>query len=244
MRIEYISTIALLLPFSGVASTSAQGGNLSPELIIRRMSETYSSAISYQDEGIVLIHRRRNSLDRLLHEDPGPDQVRFKTYFNRPGRFKFEWISHHPYPPLRHIEYFHVSWSDGEKSYLYWDHPYRFEERERLGQAIAGAKGAHWTSCMLMREIGGFCLNFLTDLSFLRAERFEGVECYVVRGTKRNSDVPVDVWIGKNDFLVRKVTLTLSGTKHEEIHRKVRIDAEIPKATFNFQPPEKPPPQE
>jgi hypothetical protein len=77
--------------------------------IMRKMVKAYGDASSYQDEGVTLSHDPAK---------PGPDQILFATLFKRPNFFRFDWTSHHPHPPLRHLKTYAVTWADGTKRLL------------------------------------------------------------------------------------------------------------------------------
>jgi len=87
--------------------------------ILRMSRARYAELTSYRDNGEVqyrlpdisanLPPELRGFVQR--QENEKPNETRFRSWFRRPEDLRFEWISHHPYPPLRHIESFHVIWA-------------------------------------------------------------------------------------------------------------------------------------
>jgi len=92
---------------------------------------------------------------------------------------------------------------------------------------------------MLIPEFAGFRLDQLTDLSLSRDEEFEGELCYHIRG--KHQGEPYDVWIGKRDWLLRKVRNESKYADYtsiqEEIHRHLSVNQPIAKDVFDFKPP-------
>jgi outer membrane lipoprotein-sorting protein len=111
-------------------------GKLSATSIVQKMAMRYASLQSYQDEGVVLTHYSFN---------PGPDEIRFKTWFVRPGAFRFEWTRQQADPGHKGIKDFAVIWSEGKKAY-YYEKPTGFpsstEKENSLADAIVSALAA------------------------------------------------------------------------------------------------------
>lgn len=136
-----------------------------------------------------------------------------------------------------------VVWNDGKQTYSYysWDDP-AVEKKEDIGLGVAGATGvsrgsAHTVPVLLMEEIGGFRLTEMTNPSIVGEERFEGEDCYIVRGYHPQS-FPIDMWISKQDFLLRKTKEPEENGSYEvEIRRDVKLNGKIPPETFKFIPP-------
>jgi outer membrane lipoprotein-sorting protein len=205
--------------------------------IVSRVVERYSTLRSYQDTGVVLSH---------WPEKPGPDVIHFSTYFVRPDGFRFDWTSHHPYPPLRHIKEPYVIWSNkaGAFFYRYRGSPARLERMESLERAVAMATGisvgsVYTVGGLLTPKTGtfGITIPHFKDLKVVSTIDFEVVQCYRMTGTYPDGE-PCVVLISTGDYLIRKIERTAGGVRHEEIHRDIVTDGEIPAATFDFQPPQ------
>jgi outer membrane lipoprotein-sorting protein len=201
--------------------------------IVRKMAAQYATASSYQDTGVVMdVKGEAASQSEIV--------IKFKTYFAHPHFFRFEWTARNI---VTSEEQLSVIWNDGKQTFAYysWDDP-AVEEKEDIGSGVAGATGvsrgsAHTVPALLMKEISGFRLIEMSKLSVLGEERFEGEDCYVVRGY-HPFNFPIDMWISKRDFLLRKTKEASDDGSHQiEIHRDVKLNVKVPRETFNFIPP-------
>jgi outer membrane lipoprotein-sorting protein len=102
---------------------------------------------------------------------------------------------------------------------------------------IAGATGVSLGSAatvpsLLLKNIAGFSPADLERISLKGQERFEDEDCFVLEGFHPTSE-PWRLWVGKRDFLLRKIRTGLpGGESQEEIHRDIRINEPIPEETF------------
>lgn len=222
--------LVMALPLILAAYTEAYGQvseTPSPQTIIARMAERYAAASSYQGSGVV----------ETVVEGALPRRstdVSFKIAFKRPQMLRFEWAQVSPLSlPGRS-----VVWSDGEKTFAYYTHdPDKVEKPEGLGMAIAGATGvslgsAHTVPRLLAREAGGFSVTNLSRVTLKGQERFEGEECYMLEGYRPSGEA-WRLWVGKIDYLLRKVrTGPRGGEFQEEIHRDVLINAPVGEEIF------------
>jgi outer membrane lipoprotein-sorting protein len=201
--------------------------------ILNKMFSMYSRLTSYQDDGILVV-----TLD-------GPtggtiEKMPFKTFFKRPGLFRFEWTDY----GITKLGKTKMIWSNGKEAFSYWE-PDNYEKEESLGMAVAGATGISYgtvhtvSDLMLPGEFGGSRLKSLTKVSLLGEEVFEGASCYRIKGT--DGDESVELWVGKIDLLLRKMRRE---EKHdddlsikEEIRRKIQVGQPIADVVFNYKPP-------
>ena len=58
----------------------------------------------------------------------------------------------------------------------------------------------------------------------------DGVDCYRVSGSHRNERM--DLWIGRSDYLLRKVEYQLMGSKNVELHQSLVVNQEVSPALF------------
>lgn len=218
--------LLLIVVFADVAFS--QKSALNGEQIVRKMAEQYANSKSYSDVGVVQTVSGKD--ERIIETN-----VSFKTYFVRPKKLRFEWEDS---PPFKS---WHIVWSDGKDAYTFWESG-KLEKEESLSMALAGATGvsggsAHTISVLLMEDAGGFKLTEMSRISLLREEQFEGEDCFVVRGY-HPFGFPIDLWISKNDFLLRKEReQNEDKTFSEEIRRNVKLDGTIPSETFQYTPP-------
>ena len=72
------------------------------------------------------------------------------------------------------------------------------------------------------------------------AESIEGTDCYHLM-LKNGAALPgesYDLWIGKSDLLIRKFSYRVGPGWHEEIHRNIQLDVQLPDDTFRVAIPE------
>jgi outer membrane lipoprotein-sorting protein len=228
---------ASLLLGIALPALNGQEGDLTAGQILEKVGERYASLRSYHDKGEVLSH---------WPDKPGPDRIVFETFFGRPGRFRFDWTSHHPAPSLRDLLTHHVIWSEGKEAYVYLDFPppspdlYYREAGWHLavGAATGISEGSVTTvfPMLIPGEVWGTPASQLKEAVLVGSETFEGVDCYHLRGVLRRE--PAEVWIGKEDWLLRKVARRgFQDMLKEEIRRPEGIDAEIDAEVFKFRPP-------
>lgn len=221
------------IAFLWIAAVSAHSQTPTADAVVATMAKRYATLRSYQDTGVVLSHWKDHAV---------PDELPFKTYFARPDNFRFEWISDHPHLPLRHIAYSYVIWSNSSGAYLYRDGLPNVEQKQDLSMAVAALTGvshgsAHTVPGLLLKTIGGFKLTELRGLTLLDQVDFEMTTCFRVRGTHPRG-VVYDMWIGVNDYLLRKLQMQLiPGEIEEEIHRDIQTDVDIPDSLFRFEAP-------
>jgi hypothetical protein len=205
---------------------------MTAEQIIQRMAAQYASAKTYQDVGIIQDIKSGGQIEAVNS---------FKTYFVRPNKFRFEWESY----SFRGDREWNIVWGSGANVFKdYWWG--EVEKEENLSMAIAGATGvsrgaAHTIPTLLMKEVGGFRFTDLARISLLHEEKFENVACFVVRGY-HPFGFPIDLWISKTDFLLRKSREKREdGRFEEEIRRNVKVNGPIPVSTFQYSPSKKTP---
>jgi outer membrane lipoprotein-sorting protein len=224
---------ALLLSLICNHAADCQTRNLTARSIVKRMSIQYARASSYQDTGVAMI---------VTGDNDGQSRraIKFKTYFARPQFFRFEWRG---FPINTPEETFNIVWSNGKQTFSYysWDNP-AVEKKEDIGLGIASAVGvaggaAETVPSLLIREIGMFRLTEMTKLTIVGEENFEGEDCYIIRGY-HPFNFPIDIWISKRDFLLRKEKEPGSDGSYEiEIHRDIKLNEKIPPKLFDYTPP-------
>lgn len=201
--------------------------------ILNNMFRVYSRLASYQDEGILVTTNDEETGGTI-------EKMPFKTFFKRPNLFRFEWTDY----GITKLGKTKMIWFDGKEAFMYWE-PDRYEKERSLSSAVAGATGISLTTVntlsdlLLPEEFGGSSLKTLVKVSLMGEEMFEGVRCYRLKATEMGD--PIELWIGKNDFLLRKLRrerkyddrLSIS----EEIRRKISVDQSIPEVVFNYKPP-------
>ena len=190
--------------------------------LMRCVVATYHGLTSYQDQGVVLW--------------PGPSELRFTTHYRRPGDFRFEWNHRRRY----------VVWASARGTFSYWEARPRIETWRGLDSVISAHTGVSYSAITTIpglvfgRDKGFPSVGDIHDLSILEPDDFEGTPCVRVRGVLRGA--AVEIWIGRDDFLIRKIITHMrhpaehSLSKFEEIRRELRFNHAIPDATFDFHP--------
>jgi len=214
-------------------AVDCQTKSITAQSIVEKMAAQYANASSYQDTGVVMDVKGEVA-------SQSETVIKFKTYFARPHFFRFEWTDR---DIVTSEETLSVVWNDGKQTFAYysWDDP-AVKKKEDIGLGIAGATGvsrgsAHTIPALLAEEVGGFRLTEMSNLSILGEEKFEGEDCYIVRGYHPQK-FPIDMWISKRDYLLRKTKEPeKDGSNEVEIRREVELNGKIPPELFNFTPP-------
>ena len=235
-RAQRFVRAALLPGLIAILSIIAPGLATSQEAastVLAKMAETYAGLRSYQDKGSV----RYDILG-------AQQEVTFKTAFVRPNRFRFEWTSHHPFAPLRFVKTRSVVRSDGATAYT-WNKFYLKDATERqdesLSMAVAGATGvssgsAHTIATLLIPDLWkegsfGSSVAELGSPNVAGMETIDGVDCFRISGTRRGERT--DLWIGRNDYLLRKMEYLLKGNKNVEQRQSIVVNQDVPLTLFS-----------
>lgn len=230
--------LGVLLACLNALPAAGQQKAVKPQLILQRMIKVYASCSSYQDTGVV------ETIYSEVSARP-VNLIPFKTYFSRPDLFRFEFQNTNR---ATGDALSTVLWC-ARNGCHYYEEGEGVEDKSSPGLAIASATGvsggaAYTVPTILFQDRIGFQLMELTDLVLKGEERFEGTACYVLTGNHPFGP-RYEIWIGKQDYLMRKLTTrsTSSGLAliENEIHRDIKINLTIPPRTFQFKPPEKTP---
>jgi outer membrane lipoprotein-sorting protein len=196
--------------------------------ILKGMAQRYSQLKSYEDRGCVTTR---------YPDRETPTELTFATFFQRPDKFRFEWTTHHPYEPLRHIKTHRRIWCDGTNTFLFNSRTNSIDKQENLEMAIARATGvsqgaAHTIPALLMPAVGGFVVSQLEHLS-LSFDEFENVECYKIEGKHPMDGERQELWIEKNDLLLLKLRYPdSSGVDSFEARKNIQINRVIEDTVF------------
>jgi hypothetical protein len=215
-----VSALLLRVHVPCVAAADAKETPNAAE-ILERVTKAYATAASYRDEGMVLMHDSSK---------PGPDVIKFSTAFERPTRFRFEWTSHHPHPPLRHLLTQAAVWRDTEGTFSSRRNPdgkETVDARRTLSEGIAAATGvsrasSHHIPRLLLPEVSGAAVTDLQNPVLRGTAQVEGVACHHIAGERLRGGL-LELWIGKEDLMIRRIKRTLNGLDVEEIRRGVQV---------------------
>jgi outer membrane lipoprotein-sorting protein len=209
---------------------SAEPKRSPAEELMHQVVQTYRTLTAYQDEGVVLSY---------WADRPEPDEMHFETYFRKPADLRFEWIQR---------ESQSVVWSNRRGTFSYWDgRPEKISNESSLGSAIQGSTGVSQGAITTIpglivgRDRVIWSVEDVHDLSLLEPAESEGIPCVRMRGILRGSRV--EIWIGRDDFLIRRIVTTRPPDKlgrklprSEEIRRNLEFNHSIPDAAFEFTP--------
>ncbi|MFX1538540.1 MAG: hypothetical protein ACFFDI_30480 [Promethearchaeota archaeon] len=229
--------LSLLLPFliGRAGQLSADETDISASDILSQVENNYSSLKSYKDKG---------SVETSTHSTD------FETYYVSPNLFLFKWITHmHLYSPktlkkeLRSRYY--AVWSNNTGAYSHYryrsDSSDGLEKEENLGMAVAGATGissgaAHKISSLMIKGVGGWKVTNLESLSLSGDKVVNGTNCYHIAGKHpKNSKSNYELWIDKNDFLIKQIKHTSPLGVTETTYMDILTNKDIPISVFNFE---------
>ena len=191
------------------------------------MADRYLAATSYQDVGFVQLRSSDSSSAKIKVLNS------FSTFFARPEFYRFQWRSND-----ENDKGWKVIWTGGDFFSTLDENGDREIELNRgmtIARASAVTRGASQTvATLLSGTVRGFRVSEMSQLSLLRQEKFDGENCYVVRG-RHPLGFAIDVWISKNDFLIRKIRQTNGdGSFQEEIRRNIKFDVPIAPEIFQY----------
>ena len=188
------------------------------------MRVTYANLQSYHDLTSV---RFRNP------DGSAGAQAGCKIWFQRPRFFRIDGESRRaPDAPSKR----EVIWSN-ETAARSWSttEPVAVLPAIKLaGSKMFGTYAYHIPTLLEAGFGGPRRLHQLEAVELAGEENFEDVACYHLRGTWQGD--PYEIWLGRDDFLVRKIVANYQGYEMEEVHRAIATDENIPKEIFQFAP--------
>ncbi|TET82870.1 MAG: DUF2092 domain-containing protein [Desulfobacteraceae bacterium] len=201
--------------------------------ILDKVNSSYLKLKSYQDSGIL---------------STAYNTINFETYFVRPNLFLFKWVEQRDELSPKTLRKEKVSryfaiWSDGlnfnEHYYYNDDSNEGVIKVKSLNNLIAGATGislgaASKVSSLLILDISSRPTTLLGNPILLGTQIVQGKECYHIGGTRADGDWDIEIWISKNDYLIRKYKRTSEKITAETIYKTVKSDHSIPNSIFNF----------
>ncbi|MFN8555662.1 MAG: hypothetical protein U0103_29705 [Candidatus Obscuribacterales bacterium] len=169
--------------------------------ILAAVRKNYSQYDSYIDAGTV-----------ESPELPGPG-LEFQTFFIRPDKFRFQWLSWHPHFGKTKKANENGAWSNGtnfRNSYFG-----KTENSENLSMLVAGATGisrgsVHNILNLLIPDVIELLNPWykMNDVRFASDDLIDGIECFhIVGNCKTPKDI--EVWIDKQSLLVRRIEETM-----------------------------------
>lgn len=205
-------------------------GDDAKEDIIRKILTAYSRIESYQDTGYLEEKVTFNNKEKTI-------RIPFEIYFSRPNYLKVLWKAQ-LFPDSPHYEC--VLWSNGTETFTYWETG-MFEKMESLKDGIHANTGvSHGITSTVPCLLTGtkslsFNLEDITSILSFKEEKFNKTDCLYLK-IKDKKEKIYELWIGKEDYLIRKLKRTLFTGIAEEVHQNIKINEKIDKETFNYKP--------
>ncbi|MBX3358712.1 MAG: hypothetical protein KF745_09810 [Phycisphaeraceae bacterium] len=184
------SELLVLLSEDAVAAAPQAGR---ARVVLARSSLGYARCNAYRDIGLV------KGTIGVRDEKP------FITAFRRPAEFRFEALLGHPHERMLSMRY--VVWAAQGAVRSWWTLGPTINEHMDIYSALAGPTGvsggaASNVPSQLLR--GRSWISVLRAPGITAVESFDGRQCYVIRG-QDSLDLPCDVWIDAETFLIRKI---------------------------------------
>lgn len=198
----------------------------SPDALLREMADAYAALHSYSDTSTAIFRKPDGSEGA---------QVEFKIWFARPLFFRIDATTRQTPDavPLRE-----VLWFDGEMARM-WSSKTPVITRSKVqlaGSKMFGTYAYHIPTLLEPSYAGPKRLHELASPTLLADEAVDGTDCYHLRGEWLRD--PYEIWVGKEDHLVRKILANYSGYLMEETHRELKPNTPVDPATFRFAPEE------
>lgn len=202
----------------------AQSDEPNVETLLQQMEAAYSVARSYSDTSSV----------RFRNPDEGDGaRVEFKIWFSRPKFIRIDATSRRaPDAPSKR----EVMWFDGDTARM-WSSTSPVVTRGEIqlaGSKMFGSYAYHIPTLLEASYAGPRRLHQLTSPSIAGEETIEDVACYHLHGDWQGD--AYDIWIGKEDHLVRKIVANYSGYLMEELHRAIVVNQPMDMTVFRFAP--------
>lgn len=223
------ATAAVCIFLCAFDNSLAQVEVTTADAILQRMENAYTNAKAYADNSSA-IYRNLDGSERL--------QVEFRIWFVRGGQFRIDAESQSAGASHPRRE---VMWTEGAVARS-WSTDKALSSHPKIkliGSRMFGAYAYHIPSLLESGYAGPQRLHQLSHPLLAGEETFEATACYRIRGKWRN-DV-YEVWLGKSDYLVRKIVAKYRDHVLEEIHRNIVLDREIAADVFRFAPENEPP---
>lgn len=234
LTVAFAMGLVLMMGSVSTPEAAPPKPELTGKQILEQMATAYEKCKTYHDSGTV-------TTKFIKPEGPGhTNNLRFKTAFVRPDRFRFEY---HDLSQPNRSQY--IIWSHGKDMQSYWAVRPDVEKGKSLGLAIAGAAGVSSLSSqristlLMSEEVGGTRLTHLTGVSRLEDAKIGDVACYRIQGLFGKS--PIEVWIEKDSLLVRRIeeSRMFEGLMTETVTTyDAAFDKEISEKLLKFNPPQ------
>jgi hypothetical protein len=216
MKLKLLLGMSMLLllaagPSAVVLAQDGSSNDLSKEVIIKKSQEAYASLSTYSDEGKVVATMNGYTTTTA-----------FTTRMGRPNLYRIEWKQSTSSPAyLKSVDTKspdEAVWSAGEGNFLDIGSGAQQQESRlmALSRAVGSSGGATATVPAMFFKI--MCEESLcrigTDFERQADEKIGEVDCYVFMSSTQAGTQTV--WIGKQDYLFRKIRYIQSAESFKE----------------------------
>ncbi len=209
------STLLLLavLPVS-VCFAKGKPAPLSADSIINRSVKAYSHLKSYSDSGKLT--------QVFLTEHPNKTAKVFKTAYLSNGDINFE------YYEVGNANSLYTINRTNNIVKTWWGIVNRTDAPVNIQRALGAAAGVSGRTSMIVPQLlltGDFknasLYRTITNRAVAAEEQVNGKTCYKITGTERRGSVAI--WIGKSDFLIRRMetTYVVDPAQTEAVNHKI-----------------------
>lgn len=205
------------------------GNELNKDLL-KKISDAYSKIESYKDTGYV-------EEKVILYSKEIKLYIPFEIYFLRPNYLKVVWKAQ-LFPDSPYYEC--VLWSNGKETFTYWETG-MFEKMESLKDGIHANSGvSHGITATVPCLLTGiksliFNLEDVTGILLVKEEKIGGTDCIFLKVEDKKGKI-FELWIGKEDHLLRRFKRALLRGVAEEVHENIKTNEGIDREIFNYKP--------
>jgi outer membrane lipoprotein-sorting protein len=227
-------TIILLIVCASTAVAQSPTPSPTAEALLNAMVAKYRAAKTYSDSGT----SETGSTWTGVESHTATFQIRFA----RPAFLRFELLD----PMKFGIREVRTVWWSDENANQIWS-SLRTKIERLAGDDLyrarwdVGAPAYHIPTLLNERYANQYFLqiSLLPNPTMLADEIIEETECYHLgpKNAPATPDLAYDLWIGKDDLLVRKFRFRRGARLYEETHSNIRLDETLPQDTFRVTPP-------
>lgn len=221
----------------------------SNQQILKQTINIYTSLSTYQDHGLA---------EKAVKDHTGASYIsttNFSTFISRPRKLRLEWTDSR-FPTYGQSFLTYNQQQIG--LFLAWRNQHvLMDDSDRNWGIIFGISGEQSYAIPSLMSIGyaSSALERLQNLQLISIQDFEGTLCYVLTGQDVSINADYELWIGRNDYLLRRVEYKIKSVNNtqqqqkakttpdnysisfKEIFRDIKINQPIAEEAFQFQPP-------
>jgi len=228
----YFILLVFFLPLSFVSAKSPT--EINTMKILTKAKKVYGNIVSYTDSGTVKT--------KIV-------KIKFKTCYTRPNSFLFKWVSYRYKisPKTLKEEIFSKSnavLAYGTSAYNLYDYKNdsssELIKEKSIREAISRSYGISYGSAgiipsLIFEDSGSRPITALENPVLLGYEVAGGKNCFHIMGNHARTMAEYHLWIGKDDYLIRKIIRNSRVGVIEIIYDNVDVNVEIPQTVFNLE---------